>query len=158
MSAQDGPAPELPGGPRPDPRLSPRSLALSEPYPVTLALLQYFYSMSLLTPLQHAPPVLSALLVIATNYNITHLQALVKHAMHRALSNSTSVGVYEVATLCSCRSLQIRYVAFLFSFSVSSNTLIDHRHCFRVFSYTGPSRPLWYADGFFDPLHHRVLI
>ncbi|KZV63498.1 galactose oxidase [Peniophora sp. CONT] len=107
MSAQDGPAPELPGGPRPDPRLSPRSLALSEPYPVTLALLQYFYSMALLTPLQHAPPVLSALLVIATNYNITHLQALVKHAMHRALSNSTSVGVYEVATLCSCRSLQI---------------------------------------------------
>jgi hypothetical protein len=93
---------------RPDPRLAPRYLSLSEPYPVTLALLQYFYSMALLTPLQHAPPVLSALLVISTNYVIPHLQALVKHAMHRALSNSTSVGVYEVATLCSCRSLQIR--------------------------------------------------
>jgi leucine-zipper-like transcriptional regulator 1 len=96
--------------PRPDPRLTPRLLTLSEPYPITLALVQYFYSLSLVTPLQHAPAVLSALLVLATNYDLLHLQSLVKHAMHRALSNSTSVGVYEVATLCSCRSLQIRYV------------------------------------------------
>jgi leucine-zipper-like transcriptional regulator 1 len=95
---------------RPDPRLTPRLLCLSEPYPITLALLQYFYSLALTTPLQHAPAVLSALLVLATNYDLHHLQSLVKHAMHRALSNSTSVGVYEVATLCSCRSLQIRYV------------------------------------------------
>ncbi|KAH9065458.1 hypothetical protein EDB87DRAFT_1750446 [Lactarius vividus] len=94
--------------PRLDPRLTPRQLALSEPYPITLALVQYFYSLALITPLQHAPAVLSALLVLATNYDLGHLQSLVKHAMHRALSNSTSVGVYEVATLCSCRSLQIR--------------------------------------------------
>jgi leucine-zipper-like transcriptional regulator 1 len=97
---------------RPDPRLTPRLLCLSEPYPITLALLQYFYSFALITPLQHAPAVLSALLVLATNYDLDHLQSLVKHAMHRALSNSTSVGVYEVATLCSCRSLQIRYVPY----------------------------------------------
>jgi len=96
---------------RPDPRLTPRMLNLSEPYPITLALVQYFYSLALITPLQHAPAVLSALLVLATNYDLGHLQSLVKHAMHRALSNSTSVGVYEVATLCSCRSLQIRYAA-----------------------------------------------
>jgi leucine-zipper-like transcriptional regulator 1 len=107
------PLPELPGNVdteehRPDPRLTPRSLFLSEPYPITLALLQYFYSLSLITPLQHAPAVLSQLLVLATNYKIAHLETLVRHAMHRALSNSTSVGVYEVATLCSCRSLQIR--------------------------------------------------
>jgi len=94
---------------RPDPRLSPRTLLLSEPYPITMALLQYFYSLGLLTPLQHAPAVLSGLLVLATNYDLPHLQGLVKHAMHGALSNSTSVGVYEVATLCNCRSLQIRY-------------------------------------------------
>ncbi|KAF8258210.1 galactose oxidase [Lactarius quietus] len=97
--------------PRLDPRLTPRQLSLSEPYPITLALVQYFYSLALVTPLQHAPAVLSALLVLATNYDLGHLQSLVKHAMHRALSNSTSVGVYEVATLCSCRSLQIRYVS-----------------------------------------------
>ncbi|KAJ7677496.1 hypothetical protein B0H17DRAFT_944861 [Mycena rosella] len=110
------PLPELPGNvpddQRPDPRLTPRAFNLSEPYPITLALMQYFYSMALLTPLQTAPAVLSQLLVLATNYRITHLQTLVKHAMHRALSNSTSVGVYEVATLCSCRSLQIRRVSY----------------------------------------------
>lgn len=104
--------PELPGasasGVRLDPRLTPRSFHLSEPYPITLALLQYFYSLALITPLQHAPAVLSQLLVLATNYKIDHLASYVRHAMHRALSNSTSVGVYEVATLCSCRSLQIR--------------------------------------------------
>jgi hypothetical protein len=105
--------PEVPGTasseePRIDPRLTPRSFHLSEPYPITLALLQYFYTTALVTPLQHAPAVLSQLLVLATTYEIAHLTSLVKHAMHRALSNSTSVGVYEVATLCSCRSLQIR--------------------------------------------------
>ncbi|KAI0044422.1 galactose oxidase [Auriscalpium vulgare] len=117
LSATHVPLPEVPNTPsiqepRPDPRLSPRVLHLSEPYPITLALVQYFYSLALVTPLQHAPAVLSALLVLATNYELPHLKLLVKHAMHRALSNSTSVGVYEVATLCSCRSLQIRYALF----------------------------------------------
>ncbi|PPQ66252.1 hypothetical protein CVT24_007270 [Panaeolus cyanescens] len=105
--------PEIPGKPateepRVDPRLTPRAFRLSEPYAVTLALLQYFYSLALVTPLQHTPAVLSQLLILATNYRITHLESLLKHAMHRTLSNATSVGVYEVATLCSCRSLQIR--------------------------------------------------
>uniref|UniRef100_A0A0W0FUG0 Regulatory protein ral2 n=1 Tax=Moniliophthora roreri TaxID=221103 RepID=A0A0W0FUG0_MONRR len=102
---------------RPDPRLTPRSLHLSEPYPVTLALLRYFYSLALLTPLQLAPAVLSQLLVLATNYQLSHLESLVKHAMHRALSNSTSVGVYEVATLCGCRSLQIRALKTVMSYT-----------------------------------------
>ncbi|KAI0269791.1 galactose oxidase [Gloeopeniophorella convolvens] len=112
LSATHVALPDIPNTtaePRPDPRLAPRLLNLSEPYPITLALVQYFYSLALITPLQHAPPVLSALLVLGTNYELQHLKDLVKHAMHRALSNSTSVGVYEVATLCSCRSLQIRY-------------------------------------------------
>jgi len=111
LSATHVALPDVPSAtqePRTDPRLTPRLLDLSEPYPITLALVQYFYSLALVTPLQHAPAVLSALLVLATNYDLKHLQSLVKHAMHRALSNSTSVGVYEVATLCSCRSLQIR--------------------------------------------------
>ncbi|XP_006462659.1 hypothetical protein AGABI2DRAFT_72468 [Agaricus bisporus var. bisporus H97] len=91
-----------------DPRLTPRQLFLSEPWPVTMALLQYFYSMALITPLQHSPAVLSQLLILGATYQLDHLVSLVKHAMHGALTNSTSVGVYEVATLCSCRSLQIR--------------------------------------------------
>jgi hypothetical protein len=118
--------PELPGvvdvsTARPDPRLTPRSFQLSEPYPITLALLQYFYSLALITPLQQAPAVLSQLLVLSSTYQITHLGSLVKHAMHRMLSNSTSVGVYEVATLCNCRSLQIRLVIFNWSGDIISN-------------------------------------
>lgn len=148
----------------PDPRLTPRELRLSGPYAVTHAFLQYLYSLSLTTQLQHAPPVLSALLLIACTYTLDeadapeeetqptrpspnhtngngnghahspasspsstssrlspplhprlpqfdalpHLTLLVKHAMHRALSTNNSVGVYEVATLCDCQSLQIR--------------------------------------------------
>lgn len=94
--------------PRPDPRLTPRAFNLSEPYPITLAFLQYLYSMSLITPLQHAPAVLSQLLLLSSTYEMGHLQSLVKHAMHRALTFATSVGIYGVSTLCNCRSLQIR--------------------------------------------------
>jgi len=93
-----------------DPRLTPRALFLSEPWPITMALLQYFYTTALITPLQHAPAVLSQLLILGATYQLNHLVSLVTHAMHRVLSNSTSVGVYEVATLCGCRGLQIRLV------------------------------------------------
>ncbi|CAK5284139.1 unnamed protein product [Mycena citricolor] len=68
----------LPDGQRPDPRLTPRALHLSEPYPITLALLQYLYSTALLTPLQTAPAVLSQLLVISTNYKLDHLSSLLQ--------------------------------------------------------------------------------
>jgi len=122
-SAMHIPMPEVAGGadeitgtgvfgeePRVDPRLTPRAFYLSEPPSVTLALLQYFYSLALITPLQHSQTELSHLLILSSNYGIKHLESLVRHAMHRSLSNQTSVGVYEVATLCSCRSLQIRCV------------------------------------------------
>ncbi|EJC99052.1 galactose oxidase [Fomitiporia mediterranea MF3/22] len=93
---------------RPDPRMTPRALMLGEPYAVAQALLQYIYTQALVTPLQHAPAVLSQLLLLGSAYNLQHLQRLVRHAMHRALAPATSVGVYEVATLCGCQSLQIR--------------------------------------------------
>ncbi|KAL5524836.1 hypothetical protein ACEPAF_9982 [Sanghuangporus sanghuang] len=93
---------------RPDPRTAPRALMLGEPYAVSMALLQYVYTLALLTPLQHAPAVLSQLLLLSSSYSLQHLQRLVRHAMHRALAPTTSVGVYEVATLCGCQSLQIR--------------------------------------------------
>ena len=95
--------------PRADPRLSSRLLNLSESYPISLALVQYFYTRALITPLQHAPAVLSQLLLLSSTYDLGHLQTLVKHAMHRALTYATSVGIYGVSTLCNCRSLQIRY-------------------------------------------------
>lgn len=109
-SPMHSPLPDIQGISQPgsDPRLAPRAFYLSEPYPIALAFLQYIYSMSLITPLQHTPGVLGQLLILATVYRIPHLKSLVKHAMHRSLTNPNSVGVYEVTTLCSCRSLQIR--------------------------------------------------
>ncbi|GJE98292.1 galactose oxidase [Phanerochaete sordida] len=100
-----------------DPRLTPRAFSLSEPYPITLAFLQYLYSMALLTPLQHAPAVLSQLLLLSSTYDLPHLQSLVKHAMHRALTFATSVGIYGVSTLCNCRSLQIRALRVVMAYS-----------------------------------------
>ena len=119
-SASAEPLPDVPAAsdkdePKLDPRLTPRALNLSESYPVTLAFLQYMYSMALITPLQHAPAVLSQLLLLSSTYELPHLQSLVKHAMHRALSFATSVGIYGVSTLCNCRSLQIRYVPRLYA-------------------------------------------
>ena len=93
---------------RPDPRLTPRAFHLSEPYPVTLAFLQWMYAQAIVTRLQHTPPVLSALLLLATTYRLEMLEKQVRHAMHRSLNAATSVGVYEVATLCDSQSLQIR--------------------------------------------------
>ncbi|THH30717.1 hypothetical protein EUX98_g3452 [Antrodiella citrinella] len=120
-SSNTTPLPELSSAdqsePRPDPRLTPRSFQLSEPYPITLALLQYLYSTSLLTPLQHAPAVLSQLLLLSSTYDMPHLQSLVKHAMHRALTFATSVGIYGVSTLCNCRSLQIRALRVVMAYS-----------------------------------------
>jgi leucine-zipper-like transcriptional regulator 1 len=105
---------------RPEPRLTPRALHLAEPYPITIAFLQYLYAQALLTPLQHAPAVLSALLLLSSTYDLTHLRDLVKHAMHRALSAGSSgvTGVYDVATLCDCQSLRLRCVPIQKNFFV----------------------------------------
>ncbi|KAJ7171133.1 hypothetical protein C8R46DRAFT_1262216 [Mycena filopes] len=84
------------------------SAALTQSYPVTMALLQYLYSLALGTALQRAPAVLSYLLLISTEFQLAHLQALVRHAMHLALTDETAEGVYEIAASCACRSLQIR--------------------------------------------------
>jgi leucine-zipper-like transcriptional regulator 1 len=83
---------------------------LGEAYAVTKALLQYFYALSLLTTLQYVPSVLCRLLEIATLYEIPHLQALAKHAMHQKLSETTCEDFYVVAQRCQCLSLQLRCV------------------------------------------------
>lgn len=96
--------------PRPDPRLTPRTLHMTEPYPIVIAFLQYLYAQTLLTPLQHAPAVLSSLMLLSSTYDMSQLRDLVTHAMHRALNLSRQgvSGVYDVATLCDCQSLRLR--------------------------------------------------
>ncbi|EJT98844.1 galactose oxidase [Dacryopinax primogenitus] len=94
--------------PKADPRLTPRRLLMPEPYPIALAFVQYLYTYSLITPLQHAPPVLNALLVLSQIYELPHLQKIVIHSMHEKLNHYNAVSVYEMATVCNVQSLQIR--------------------------------------------------
>lgn len=89
-------------------RLGPDGLHLPEPLPVCVALIQYFYTLSLATPLQTRSPVLTALLFLAKQYKIERLRQLVVHALHSRLDTTIALGVYEVATLAAERNLQIR--------------------------------------------------
>ncbi|WVO20378.1 uncharacterized protein IAS62_001673 [Cryptococcus decagattii] len=96
-------------------RLAPNNLTLSEPFPVCVALLQYFYTLSLTTPLQNRAPVLSALLFISKQYKIERMNRLVVHALHERLDISNAVGIYEIATLAGEQCLQVRALNIIHS-------------------------------------------
>ena len=106
---QRGQGPTLPEN-KPDYRIDTRYFDLGEPYLIALALLQYFYTLSLLTPLQQEPHILSRLLELSTTLDVPHLQELAKHAMHLTLSEK-NCGVYEAAVRrrSGCEGLQRRY-------------------------------------------------
>ena len=89
-------------------RLTPTQLNIPEPFPVCVSLVQYFYTLSLSTPLQNRAPVLSALLFLAKQYKIDRLAGLVVHALHERLEPNIAVGIYEIATLSGEQSLQVR--------------------------------------------------
>jgi hypothetical protein len=89
-------------------RLAPTQLTIPEPFPVCVALVQYFYTLSLSTPLQNRAPILSALLFLAKQYRIDRLARLVVHALHERLEPSIAVGIYEIATLSGEQNLQVR--------------------------------------------------
>ncbi|KAJ7723675.1 galactose oxidase [Mycena metata] len=107
------------------------SVSFAQSYAVTMALLQYLYSLALGTTLQRAPAVLSHLLIISTEFEIPVLEALVRHAMHLALDEVTAEGVYEIAASCGCRSLKIRCGGLLVRFNIiltyDSQSIPNHR-------------------------------
>jgi hypothetical protein len=94
-------------------RLMPSSLSIPEPFPVCVALVQYFYTLSLSTPLQNRAPVLSALLFLAKQYRIERLAKLVVHALHERLEPAVAVGIYEIATLAGEQELQVRALSMI---------------------------------------------
>jgi hypothetical protein len=85
-----------------------RTVVISEPHPVVMAFLEYIYTLDLVTALQHRVPVLTGLLMFAKQYEVPHLERLTVHALHGRLDEGTALGIYEVATLCECRLLQVR--------------------------------------------------
>ena len=94
-------------------KIAPTSLTLHEPFPVCVALMQYFYTQSLSTSLQNRAPILSALLFLAKQYKVDRLARLVVHALHDRLEPSVAVGVYEIATLSGEQTLQIRALSMI---------------------------------------------
>lgn len=80
----------------------------AEPFPVVVALVQYFYALDLVTPVQLAPPVLSSLLVLSKQYDIPDLERRVVDQMHRRLSPETADGIISVAGISGAKMLMIR--------------------------------------------------
>lgn len=109
---QDMPAPldinDAPLGSLSPARVSPSRVHIPEPFAVCVALVQYFYTLSLTTPLQNRSHVLTALLFLAKQYKLERLRNLVTHAFHARLEPSNATGVYEIATLAGEHSLQAR--------------------------------------------------
>ncbi|ODO10405.1 hypothetical protein I350_01000 [Cryptococcus amylolentus CBS 6273] len=110
-------------------RLSPSTLTLSEPFPVCVALVQYFYTLSLSTPLQNRAPILSALLFIGKQYGLERLVRLVVHALHGRLEGGggAAVGIYEIATLAGERDLQVRALNIVHGGKGGSSSSRGHR-------------------------------
>jgi hypothetical protein len=90
--------------------LTPYHLLLPDSSTVTLAVLQYFHTLNLITPLQHSVQVLVSMLLFAREYDIHHLRALVVHALHTLLptSSANAAIIYEAAALGGCIALQTR--------------------------------------------------
>lgn len=86
----------------------PTEIHISESYPVVQAFLEYVYTLDLVTPLQLRVPVLTGLLMFAKQYEVDHLRKLCVHALHGRLDDATALGIYEIATLCEERGLQVR--------------------------------------------------
>lgn len=85
-----------------------RILQFTEPYPVTLAFLQYLYTDHLFTAQQHQPGILARLLILAHMFNMPRLIQLSTHALHQLLTVTTASLVYETAALTCRTALQIR--------------------------------------------------
>ncbi|GEM11084.1 regulatory protein Ral2 [Rhodotorula toruloides] len=92
--------------------LTPSTLDLPLPSSDVKALLQYLYSLSLLTPLQRSLPTLSSFLSFTKTYDIVlpSLRTLIVHALHETLDDhpESAAKVYEAAALGDSVALQIR--------------------------------------------------
>jgi hypothetical protein len=105
--------------PRPGHPLSAHELLLPDDSSVGMAILQYFYTLNLITPLQLSIPILVSLMLFGKEYDLTHLRALVVHAFHGMLGSGqvSAAIVYEAATLGHCIALQTRALKMMMNVS-----------------------------------------
>jgi hypothetical protein len=98
-------------------RITTQTLQLPLPADVAKALLQYFHTLSLSTPLQRSLPVLISLLSFTKTYvnASSDRRGLVVHALHESLSAETAANIYEGALLGGSVALQLRAMQVLLS-------------------------------------------
>lgn len=104
--------------------LTTSTLHLPLPSSEVKALLQYFYALSLLTPLQRSLPTLSSFLSFTKTYDtvLPSLRTLVVHALHETLDEhpESAAKVYEAAALGDSVALQIRAVQVMLKGGLAS--------------------------------------
>jgi len=99
-----------------------RELHLPAKSPIAQALLQYFYTLNIITPLQLSVNVLVGLLVLSQKYETDHLRSLVVHALHVHLSNGqgSPAAIYEAATLGRALALQTRALKLMMNHNAAA--------------------------------------
>ena len=115
-------------------RLMSRTLNIPESPTVIKALLEWFYTSALVTPLQLSQNVLASLLGFSRTYGLEALENDVKHAMHSQLEPATAVQIHEAATLCGARMLQIRALRIVMA---SNKRVVQHQNASGPGSDTG---------------------
>lgn len=120
--------------------ISAYALELPLSSPEVKALLQYFHTLSLSTPLQRSIPILTSLLNFDKTYNILpNLRALIVHALHESLSSdpASAAKIYEAAALGRSMALQIAAMQAMLSQGPendsTSNRSVSHRLSSSIF-------------------------
>ncbi|ORY76275.1 hypothetical protein BCR35DRAFT_267549 [Leucosporidium creatinivorum] len=100
--------------------ISLRSLTLPLDAPAARALVQYFYTLSLSTPLQRSVNILTTLLMFTKTHDvIPGLRALVVHALHESIDSENAPRIYESAALAGSVALQVSALRSMMAVSLA---------------------------------------
>ncbi|BEJ11237.1 hypothetical protein CspHIS471_0106590 [Cutaneotrichosporon sp. HIS471] len=94
-------------------RMTPTRLYLPEEFAICVALVQYFYTLELSSPLQRRGPVLTSLLFLAKQYKIERLRRLVVHTLHSRLEPDNALNLFQVASIAGEKPLASRCLSLL---------------------------------------------
>jgi hypothetical protein len=94
-------------------RMTPTRLYIPEEFAVCVALVQFFYTLELSTPLQRRGPVLTSLLCLARAYRVERLRKLVVHTLHSRLEPDNALNLFQVASLADEQPLAARCLGLL---------------------------------------------
>ncbi|GAA6063862.1 hypothetical protein JCM10212_003553 [Sporobolomyces blumeae] len=125
--------------------ITAHSLELPLPSPDVKAILQYFHTLALSTPLQRSIPILSSLLNFDKAHDILpNLRALVVHALHESLDPGNAAKIYEAAAVGRSMALQIRAMQVMLANGPESESPSNRSRENSIISYSMSQR---HSDG-----------